>query len=99
MNAPPDQLAFHIHTYLPGAEGEALKLRISLLKARDYAAALRGSSVSRVSQDHAADAHDLAGAMVFKEGASEVKLKAAVDYCRAVIKAAMLAEILDETGG
>lgn len=99
MNAPVDQLAFHVRTYLPEAEGDALAHRIGLLKARDYAAALQGSAVSHVSRQHAADVHDLAGAMVFREGLSEVKLKAAVDYCRAIIKAAMLAEILDETAG
>ncbi len=35
-------LAFHIRQFVPSAEGVELDHRAALLKARDYAAALRG---------------------------------------------------------
>lgn len=95
MNAPPDQFAFHIKTYLPDAEGEALKYRCDLLKARDYAAVLRGRVSSPRAQEHAIDAHEVAGAFVFDEQASETQLSAALSYCRALVKAAMAADLIE----
>jgi hypothetical protein len=95
MNAPVDQLAFHVHHYLPEAEGEALKLRCDLIKARDYAAVLRGRVTSPHAQAHAIDAHEVAGAFVFDEEASETQLSAALTYCRALVKAAMAADLIE----
>lgn len=95
MNAPVDQLAFHIHHYLPEAEGEALKHRCDLLTARDYAAVLRGKVTTHRAQDHAIEAHEVAGQFVFAEDASENQLSAALSYCRALVKAAMAADLID----
>lgn len=95
MNAPPDHFAFHVRSYLPEADGEELEHRINLLKARDYAAKLRGQLQTPWGQSHATDAHELAGAILFKPGIDNTHLKAAVDYCRALVKAAMLADLLD----
>jgi hypothetical protein len=95
VNAPPDQFAFHVRTFLPEAEGEELEHRVNLLKARDYAAKLRGQIKTPWGQQHAADAHELAGACLFNPGINNTRLKAAVDYCRALVKAAMLADLLD----
>lgn len=95
MNAPPDQLAFHVRHYLPEAEGEALKHRCDLIKARDYAAFLRGRAVTPRAQEHAIEAHEIAGTYVFAEQATEAQLSAAVSYCRALVKAAMAADLID----
>jgi hypothetical protein len=94
MNAPPDQFAFHVRAYLPEAEGEELEHRIGLLKARDYAARLRGQVTSAASQEHAANAHEIAGAIVFNPRIRGTDLKVAVDYCRCLVKAAMYADQL-----
>ena len=87
-------LTYHIQQFVPGCEGEELAQRTSLLVARDYAADLRGKVHSRRALDHAADAHELAGAFVFSD-ASPDQLKIALAYCRNLVHAAFLADHLE----
>lgn len=91
-------LAFHVHTYCPDAAGKELEHREALLKARDFAAAIRGKTVSRAAYDHAVTAHDIAGEYVFAD-VSEETLANVVKYCRHLVQAAILAEYLDATDG
>jgi len=91
-------LSFHIREFVPAAEGPELEHRTALLKARDYAAMLRGSVESRTALDHAADAHEMAGAFVYADVPPE-RLEIAVKYCRHLVHAAFLAEHLDSEGG
>lgn len=95
-SAPPEAW---IKSYVPQSDGEDLALRLHLFRARDHITALLGNAVCEMGHQHLRDAHDLAGHMMFKHGASETQLKAAVDYCRALTKAAMCAEILDGAVG
>ena len=90
-------LAFHILQFAPGAEGEELEHRTALLKARDYAAWLRGRCQSERGFDHASDAHEMAGAFVFAP-VPVARLEIAVAYCRCMVQAAFLAAHLDEEG-
>ncbi len=91
-------LAFHIREFVPDASGEELEHRTALLKARDYAAAVRGQATSRLAYDHACSAHEIAGDFVFADVSAD-RLKIAVSYCRNLVHAAYLAEHLDSDGG
>ncbi|WP_271077902.1 hypothetical protein [Aurantiacibacter sp. MUD61] len=92
-------LAFHVRQFVPNcADGEELEQRTALLVARDYAADLRGKVWSRTALHHAADAHELAGAMVFADVSAD-RLKIAVAYCRNLVHAAFLADHLEREGG
>jgi hypothetical protein len=84
-----------VRNYVPHAEGQDLELRCQLMKAQEHCAALLGNGTSAMGHSHVQAAYDIAGAMVFRHAATLVQLKAAVDYCRALCKAAMCAEILD----
>lgn len=101
MNAPAPIIAsdptleFHVRQYLPDAVGEELTHRVQLLKARDWAAALRGSANSWIAQDAACRAHEVAGAFVFRPGESVARLELAVTLCRRLVGAAMAADALD----
>ena len=88
-------LAFHIRQYCPGAEGEELAQRITLLKARDHAAAMRGRTTSWLADQCAWHAHEVAGRFVFCPGESEARLNLAAQLCRALVRAAMAADSLD----
>jgi hypothetical protein len=88
-------LSFHIHTFVPEAEGEELQQRIALLTARDYAADLMGKTCCRHAQDYAGDAHQLAGRFVFAEETA-ARLEIAVALCRNLVRAAMLMDHLDD---
>lgn len=88
-------LAFHIRQYCPGAEGEELAQRITLLKARDHAAAMRGRTYSHLADQCAWHAHETAGRFVFRPGESEARLNMAAQLCRALVKAAAAADSLN----
>jgi hypothetical protein len=90
-------LSFHVRQFVPECEGEELEHRTALLKARDYAAFLRGKVTSDTALDHAVAAHDMAGAFVYADVSSD-RLKIAVAYCRNLVHAAFLAEHLDSEG-
>jgi hypothetical protein len=90
-------LAFHIRQFAPDASGEELEHRAALLKARDYAASLRGRCDSDRTANHACDAHDVAGAFVFAP-VPVPRLKIAAAYCQCLVQAAFLAAHLDEEG-
>jgi len=85
----------HVRQFVPSSDGEELDLRIKLLKARDFAAALRGRTESRRALEHAVDAHEAAGSAVFLIDASTVHLDLVARYCRHMVAAAMLAEQLE----
>tara|TARA_B100000378_G_scaffold141404_1_gene114214 strand:- start:21537 stop:21818 length:282 start_codon:yes stop_codon:yes gene_type:complete len=87
-------LSFHVHQFVPDAAGAELAHRIALLKARDYAAALRSRTPCEHSISLAAYAHEVAGDFVFAS-VDEPALKLAVIYCRAVLQAALAAETLE----
>lgn len=100
MNAPPiiasdPTLEYHVRHFLPDAAGDELAHRVTLLKARDWAAALRGRSVSWLATECACHAHDVAGRFVFRPGESIARLETASNLCRALVKAAMAADALD----
>lgn len=99
MNAPiiasDPTLEYHVRTYLPDCAGEELAHRVTLLKARDWAAALRGRSISWLACECACQAHDVAGRFVFRLGESVARLETASNLCRALVKAAMAADSLD----
>ncbi len=90
-------LAFHIRQFVPDADGAELEHRKALLKARDYAAALRGQTVGQLAYSHACDAHEMAGEFVFAD-APAVRLEIAVKYCRHIVMAAFLADHLQGEG-
>jgi hypothetical protein len=99
MNAPiiahDPQLEYHVRHFLPDAAGEELAHRVTLLKARDWAAALRGRSISWLATECACHAHDVAGRFVFRPGESVARLETAASLTRALVKAAMAADSLD----
>lgn len=99
MNAPADQLAFHVRSYLPDAEGKSLEYRVKLIEYRDRAAIIRGQTTSRLAIELAAEAHERAGAVVYAADEPEQRLEMTVILCRRLIGAAMAAEQLDEGGG
>lgn len=88
------ELAFHVRAFVPSAEGEELEYRISLLRARDFAAAIRGKRDGWLSQWLACEAHETAGAIVFAMVSTE-RLRVAVQFCRHLVSAANLAEFLE----
>ena len=87
-------LAYHIRQFVPDCDGLELEQRTALLVARDFATDLRGKVTSRTALHHAADAHDMAGALVFAD-VSPDRLKIAVAYCRNLVHAAFLADHLE----
>ena len=89
-------LSFHVRAYVPSATGEELEHRETLLRARDWAAALRGRTASRLAFDLATEAHEQAGAFVFAIGEDEQRLGFAAKLCRHLIAAAVLAEQIDD---
>jgi len=90
-------LTFHVHQFRPDSQGEDLELRETLLKAMDYAAAMRGTYDRPRAYGYAADAHDLAGHYVFRSAPIHV-LQMAVEACRALAKAAQLVDALELIG-
>lgn len=91
-------LSFHVRQYVPTAEGDELVHRETLMKARDWAAAMRGRTHTRAAFDLACQAHEIAGGYVFAEGETPLRLKQAADLCRHLVAAAMLHENLDAEG-
>ena len=87
-------LAFHINSFCPAAEGDELQERIALLKARDYAAALKPNMRSDWAYDLSCAAHEAAGHFVYAQVPTN-RLKIAVNYCRNLVQAAMLADHLE----
>jgi hypothetical protein len=88
-------LEAHVRQFVPDAADEELALRVTLLKARDSAAALRGRTESWLATEFACHAHDVAGRFVFRPGESVARLETAGALCRALVKAAMAADSLD----
>jgi hypothetical protein len=88
-------LAFHLRAYLPEATGEELEARVALLKARDWAAALRGRTACPFAFTLACHAHEAAGEFVFAEGETTQRLDFAAKLCRHLVAAAVLAEHLE----
>lgn len=89
------KLEAQVRQFAPDAEGEELALRVTLLKARDWAAALRGRSTSWLATECAWHAHDVAGRFVFRPNERVARLELVSILCRALVKAAMAAESLD----
>ncbi len=85
----------HVLQFVPDAMGEELAHRVVLLKARDWAAALRGRSQSWLATECACHAHDVAGRFVFRPEETPARLETTVNLCRALVKAAMAADTLD----
>ena len=88
-------LEFHVHEFVPDAEGEDLEHRIALLKARDWSAALIGRTQSLMAHNLAYSTHEIAGAFVFALDESVPRLDMAARLCRHLVGAALLAESLD----
>ena len=90
-----NDLAFHIREFVPDcADGPEMTQRQALLKARDYAAMLRGRVATGIALAHAAAAHEMAGEYVFADAPPE-RLETAVAYCRNMVHAAFLADHLE----
>jgi hypothetical protein len=89
-------LSFHIRQFMPDAQGEELEHRQALLKARDWAAALRGRTNSLRAFNLAVEAHEVAGEFVFAQGETPQRLGFAAKLARHLVGAAMLAEQLDD---
>ena len=87
-------LSFHVREFVPNAEGEELKMRIALLKARDYASALKWKAASDLAYDLACAAHEMAGQFVFAE-VPLARLTIALRFCRNSVQAAFDAEHLE----
>lgn len=92
--ASDPMLEAHVRQFVPDAAREELALRVTLLKARDWAAALRGRTESWLATEFACHAHDVAGRFVFRPGESLARLELASILCRALVKAAMAADSL-----
>jgi hypothetical protein len=86
---------FHIRSFVPQAQGEELKQRVALLKARDYAAGLMGKACCGAARDYAGDAHHVAGVFVFAD-VPPARLTIAVALCRNLVHAAMLSDQLHD---
>lgn len=93
--AKDQTLEFHVKQFIPDAMDEDLELRVTLLKARDVAAALRGRTLSWLATECACHAHDIAGRFVFRPGETVPRLRMAADLCRALVKSAMAADSLN----
>lgn len=87
-------LAKAVRAFRPEAEGSELALRVTLLRARDFAAALRAQTQDGMANNLACWAHEVAGQFVFKVE-SEARLEMAVILCRRLVGAAMAADGLD----
>lgn len=87
-------LSFHVHHFVPTAQGEELELRTALLKARDYASALKSRVASDTAYDLACAAHEWAGLYVYAE-VPLPRLKIAVSLCRNLVQAAFSADHLE----
>ncbi len=90
-------LIFHVHQFRPDSQGKDLELRTNLLRAMDYAAAMRGRYDRPRAYGYAADAHDLAGHYVFRNVPIHV-LEMAVGACRALARAAQFVDALELIG-
>ena len=88
-------LSFHVRQYVPTAQGEDLESRVTLLKARDWAAAMRSQVDSDFARYLVAEAHETAGAFVFAKDESTERLAFAAKLCRHLVGAAVIAEQLE----
>jgi hypothetical protein len=86
---------FHVRQYVPDADGLELERRVNLIKARDWAAKLRGQYDSHLASNLCCEAHEIAGQFVFDERATEPRLHLALMACRRLVGAAMAIENLD----
>lgn len=93
--ASDDALQSHVKHFVPDAAGDELAHRLTLLKARDWAAALRGRSQSWLATECACHAHDVACRFVYRAGESTARLETAAALSRALVKAALAADALD----
>ena len=92
-----DDLASHVRQFVPDCVGKELEQRIALLIARDFAAFLRGNVRTEMALEHAAAAHEMAGAFVFADVPTD-RLIIAVGYCRNLVRAAFHADHLESEG-
>jgi hypothetical protein len=90
-----EQWQSFVRHYVPNAIGDELAYRVAILKARDWAAVLRGSTVSQRALSLAIDAHEAAGEYVFEPGASVEQLASAARACRRLVGAALDFELLE----
>lgn len=88
-------LSFHVRYFVPDAEGAELESRVTLLKARDWAAVLRGRLDSDFARYLVVQAHELAGEFVFAKDEPVQRLEFAAKLCRHLVGAAMIAEQLE----
>lgn len=90
-----EQWNAYVRHHLPEADDEELAHRVAMLKARDWAATLRGSATSQRAVDLAITAHETAGEHVFAPGITVKRLGCAARACRRLIGAALEFEQLD----
>lgn len=83
-----------VREFVPTADGLELAHRVSLLKARDWAAHYLANSESYLARCLGHDAHSLAGQFVFMTDVSVDRLNLAAIACRRLVGAAMAVENL-----
>ncbi|KPF75037.1 hypothetical protein IP68_10470 [Blastomonas sp. AAP25] len=97
MHTPNDHgLAERVRAHFPDAEGAELAHRVTLLRAIDHAAALRGSTDSWLAAECAKLAHDVASMFVFRRDESVDRLEEATRLSRNLVSAAMRAAALND---
>ena len=92
------ELRAHVLHYCPAAEGDELEHRIALLRARDYAAFLKGNRTDHLAYALAGDAHEIAGEFVFAD-VPVPRLEIARNCCRNLVQAAFLVDHLQKEAG
>lgn len=94
--APEESLADRVRIHCPESDETEFQHRVTLLRAQDYAMALRGSTDSRLAYDCAGWAIDVAGQFAFRRGESLVRLEEAARLARGLLSAAMRAAALND---
>ncbi len=89
-------LTARVQVYFPDAEGAELAHRVTLLRAIDHAAALRGSTDSWLAAECARLAHDVAAMFVFRRDESVDRLEEATRLSRNLMAGAMRAAALND---
>ncbi|GAA5057781.1 hypothetical protein GCM10023208_23630 [Erythrobacter westpacificensis] len=87
------QLAAIVLHFMPEAEGEELRWRIALMKARDFAGQLIATRDDEMAYELAQTAHDIAGRYAFAD-VPTVRLELATRLCRNLVQAAFTADHL-----
>jgi len=78
--------------YLPASSAREVEMRVTLLRAREYASVLRGRTEGHLSSNLAAWAHEVAGEFVYRPDETEARLDMAATLCRRLAGAAIAAD-------